>query len=315
MHVAIASHYRLPVAQYGGTERVVVALARGLVSIGHRVTLLAAPGTAVPDVAVMPVPAGVLTDPALDLATLAPYDADILHAHFLLARTPSRPYVQTLHGHLPQGASPPPHTIFLSRAHAAHYGRDAFVYNGLDPVDYECRATKDAYDLFLGRLHRAKGYRWAIEGARRSGRPLVVAGGWRPSLRGGLRFVGTVGGSRKRTLLAGARCLWAPAQWDEPFGLTTIEALFSGTPVLGTRRGALPEVVSPTVGALGDSLDELIAARPLLETRTAAACRAHAERYFSHGVMAAAYVRMYVGLLEQGTLPAGCPTPWAPSAT
>ena len=109
--------------------------------------------------------------------------------------------------------------------------------------------------------------------------------------------------------------MWAPAQWDEPFGLTTIEALFSGTPVLGTRRGALPEVVSPTVGALGDSLDELIAARPLLETRTAAACRAHAERYFSHGVMAAAYVRMYVGLLEQGTLPAGCPTPWAPSAT
>jgi len=305
VHVTIASHYRLPVTGYGGTERVVVALVRGLRALGHQVTLLAAPGTLVPDVTVVPVAPEVLTDPRLDLATLAPRDSDILHAHFLLNRAPSRPYVQTLHGHLPKGASPPPLTIFVSRAHAAYYQRDAFVHNGLDPTDYEYRATKGAYDLFLGRLHRVKGYRWAIEGARRAGRPLVIAGGWRPSLRGGVRFVGAVGGARKVELLAGARCLWAPALWEEPFGLTAIEGLFSGTPVLGTRRGALPEIVSPEVGALGDSLDDLVTARAEIETRTAAACRAHAERNFTHRAMAAGYLRMYADVLERDALPAG----------
>jgi glycosyltransferase involved in cell wall biosynthesis len=305
MHVAIASHYRLPVTGYGGTERVVVALARGLRALGHRVTLLAAPGTTVPEATVVPVPPSVLTDPSVDLATLAPVDADILHAHFLLARPPSRPYVQTLHGHLPEGAAPPPFTIFVSRAHAAYYRREAFVHNGLDPADYEFGATKGPYDLFLGRLHRVKGYRWAIAGAWRSGRPLIVAGGWRPTLRRGVRFLGAVAGPPKLALLAGARCLWAPALWEEPFGLTAIEALFSGTPVLGTRRGALPEIVSPEVGALGDSLEELIAARAGLESRSPAACRAHAERGFTHRVMAAGYVRMYAAVLEQRVLPAG----------
>ncbi len=313
MHVTIVSHYRLPVTGYGGTERVVVALARGLAALCDRGTLVAAPGTEMPEVEVVPVPPQVVTDPQLDLATLAPADTDILHAHFLLGRPPSRPYVQTLHGHLPSGASSPPRTIFLSQAHAAHYGQDAFVYNGLDPADYEYRPTKDAYDLYLGRLHGAKGYRWAIEGARRSGRPLVVAGGWRPSLSRQVRFVGTVGGARKVHLLAGARCLWVPAQWEEPFGLTAIEGLFSGTPVLGTRRGALPELVSSEVGALGDSVEELVAARAELESRSAETCRTHAERYFSHRAMAAGYVRMYAGVLERGVLLPGNPTPYAPT--
>src|SRR5204863_3138449 len=192
VHIALASHYRLPVAGYGGTERVVVALARGLASLGHRVTLLALPGTRVPEAAVVEVPEGTLTDPALDLSTLAPRDADILHAHFPVARAPSRPFVQTLHGHLRPGMRPALNTIFVSRRHAALYGSDAFVHNGLDPADYSFRTAKGDYDLFLGRLHRAKGYRWAIAGARRAGRRLVLAGGWRPSLRRGIRFAGVV---------------------------------------------------------------------------------------------------------------------------
>ena len=133
----------------------------------------------------------------------------------------------------------------------------------------------------------------------------MLAGGWRPSLRRNITFVGTVEGATKAELLAGARCLWMPVQWDEPFGLTTIEALLSGTPVVGTRRGALPEVVTPEVGALGDTLDELVAAAATIQTRDPAMCRAHAERYFTHVVMAEAYVRMYRALLDTGTLPPG----------
>ena len=124
-----------------------------------------------------------------------------------------------------------------------------------------------------------------------------------------------VNDTRKAELLAGARCLWMPALWPEPFGLTTIEALFSGTPVLGTHWGALPEVVSPAVGALGDTVDELIAAAATIHTRDPAACRAHAERYFSHLVMAEEYLRMYRSLLDTGALPPGRATPYAPTAT
>ena len=310
MHIAIASHYRLPAHGYGGTERVVVSLARGLAALGHRVTLLAAPGTRVPEATVIEVPRRVLR-PA-DLATLAPADADIVHSHIGLAQPLPRPFVQTLHGHLRPGQMPGPNTICLSRRHAEPYRSNVFVYNGLDPADYVFRSTKGDYDLFLGRLHRAKGFAWAIEGARRTGRRLVLAGGWRPSLRRGITFVGSVDGREKAELLAGARCLWMPAQWEEPFGLVTIEALFSGTPVLCTRRGALPEIVTPEVGSLGDTLEDLIAALETIGTRSPEACRAHAERYFTHSVMAAEYVRMYRAVLEAGALPPGRATPDAP---
>jgi glycosyltransferase involved in cell wall biosynthesis len=314
MHVTVASHYRLPVRGYGGTERVVVALVRGLTALGHRVTLLAAPGTRIPEATVIEVAPQQLIDPNVDLGTLVPRDADMLHAFFPVMRAPSHAFVQTLEGNLQAGAAVPPNNIFVSRDHARRSGSEVFVYNGLDPADYLFRAIKDDYDLFLGRLHSAKGYRWAIAGAKRGGRRLLVAGGWRPSWRRAIRFVGTVDGTRKRELLAGARCLWMPALWDEPFGLTTVEALLSGTPVLATRRGALPELVSPDVGALCDTLEEMTAAAATIHTRRPEACRAHAERYFTHVVMAEEYARMYRHLLDTGTLPAGRVTPFAPTA-
>src|SRR5213078_3513583 len=230
MHVAVASHYRLPARGYGGTERVVVAVVRGLAALGHRVTLLAAPGTSVPEATVIEVPPTRLIDPAADLDALVPRDADILHTHFPVQRMLRRPFVQTFHGNLREGGAVPPNNIFVSRDHARRYGSDVFVYNGLDPRDYIYRPGKGDYDLFLGRLHSIKGYRWAVAGAKRTGRRLIVAGGWRPSFRRNIRYVGRVDGAKKAELLAAARCLWVPALWDEPFGLTTIEALLSGTP-------------------------------------------------------------------------------------
>jgi len=140
-----------------------------------------------------------------------------------------------------------------------------------------------------------------------------VAGGWRPSFTGSVQYVGEVDGTTKAALLARARCLWNPAQWDEPFGLVTVEALLSGTPVLGTRRGALPELISSDVGALCDTMEEIIAAAEQIHTRDPAACRAHAERFFTHLVMAEEYLRMYRHLLETGTLPAGRSTSRVPA--
>lgn len=305
MRIAIVHHTRLPVVGYGGTERVVVALARGLAALGHEVSLLAPPGTLVPEARLVPVPSRVLRDPAADLTRHVPPGTELLHAFFPLRVPPRLPWVWTLEGTTRPGTVRPPNTIYVSRDHASRHGSASFVYNGLDPADFRFQAEKGEYDLFLGRLHQSKGWRWAVEGARRGNHRLVVAGGWRPTLSRSLRFIGAVDGVKKAALLAGARVLWMPAQWDEPFGLTLIEALWSGTPVLGTRRGALPEVLAPDVAELGDTLEELVALRPRAERKDPHACRARAERYFSHLTMAGEYLRFYREFLETGRLPAG----------
>ena len=307
MHVVIASHHRLPVEGYGGPQRVVVALVRGLAAHGHRVSVIAQPGTRLTEASkVIEVAPSILKNTGGDLSPFVPDGADILHAHFPLKRGPKDfPFVHTLHGNWKPGTPLPPNTIFLSRDHAKRHGSEAFVYNGLDPAEYIFRRRKEQWDLFLGKLHSDRGYHWAVDAAKRTGRRLIVAGGWRPSFTGVIKYVGEVGGKRKAVLLARARCLWMPAQWDEPFGLPTIEALFSGTPVLGTKRGALPEILTPAVGAVCGTLDEMVAAAQTIGTRDPAACRAHAERWFTHLVMAAEYVRMYQAVISSGALPKG----------
>ncbi|PYO61077.1 MAG: hypothetical protein DMD49_04775 [Gemmatimonadetes bacterium] len=317
MHVVVASNQLLPATGYGGPQRVVVALVRGLAAHGHRVTLLAPMGSRVPEAKIVAVSPRELDDPRT-LSSHVPRDADILHAHFTIkGGLQAAPFVQTIHRNLKPGSPLYPNTIFLSQDHARRHGSEVFVYNGLDPTEYFGRRfakRPEQYDLFLGKLHRAKGYHWAIEAAKRTGHRLIVAGGWRPSFTGSIKYVGEVDGAAKAALLARARCLWNPAEWDEPFGLVTIEALFSGTPVLGTRRGALPELITPDVGALCDTMEEMITAAETVHTRSPASCRALAERHFTHVAMAEEYLRMYRALLDTGKLPAGRATPHAASA-
>jgi glycosyltransferase involved in cell wall biosynthesis len=308
MHVALFVRDRLPVRNYGGTQRIVVYLARGLAAAGHRVSLIAGAGTDVPEAELIPLSRAQLRQPDLDLRPLLRDGTEVLLSFAPLPHPPDVPWIRSLHGNRRPGVVGAPNTLYLSRDHAARHGSAAFVYNGIDLSEFRYQPIKSGYDLFLGRLHGVKGYRWAIEGVKRTQRRLVVAGGWRPSLSRRVRYVGQVGGAKKTDLLAGAACLWMPALWDEPFGLTLVEALASGTPVLGTRRGALPEIVSPEVGALGDTLDELVSRRDDLDRADPAACRARVERHFTHHVMAAGYLRMFREFIATGVLPAGCPS-------
>jgi len=302
MHIAVISHHRLPVKGYGGPQRVVVALVRGLVELGHRVTVIAAPGSKLPTAPVLEVPPRDHAGPKV--AAFVPRDADVVHAHYPVTTWPLPvPLAQTFHANGKPGTPLPPNTIFLSRDHAARHGGTTFVHNGLVPGEFTFRRRKEAWSLFLGKLHSAKGYHWAIEAAKRTGRRLILAGGWRPSFSNEIKYVGEVDDKQKAALLARARCLWTPALWDEPFGLASIEALFSGTPVLGTRRGALPEVITPDVGALGDTLEELVEASEQIHTRDPECCRARAERLFSHMAMAKGYVHIYESLITTGKLP------------
>src|SRR2546428_9000255 len=74
------------------------------------------------------------------------------------------------------------------------------------------------------------------------------------------------------------------------------------------HRGALPEIITPEVGALRDTLDDLVEASRTIATRSSEACRAHATRYFTHITMAEEYVRVYHHLIANGALPPGRPT-------
>ncbi len=301
MKVALLHHVRLPVSGYGGTERVVVWLARGLAERGHAVTLLAPHGSRVPEARLVPLDAAAAERIDFDPRPHLPPGVEVLHAHRPIGPFPDLPALWTLHG-LPSRATYPPNLVALSADHARRSCADAWVHNGLDPSEYRFGPVKRGFDLFLGRLHREKGWRWAVHGARASRRRLVVAGGWRPSLRAGLRYAGTVQDERKRELLADAACLWMPALWDEPFGLTLVEALVSGTPVLGTRRGALPEVVTPEVGCLGNTLEELVALRNAIDRVDPAACRARAVERFTHRRMAEDYEQLYRRVVRTGSL-------------
>ncbi len=303
MHVALFFPDRLPVQGYGGTQRAIVTVARGLAELGTRVTLLAGSGSEVRETTLVPVDVRAARGPSFDIQPWLPADIDILCAFSPLHVPPRVPWIWRLAGNRRPGQVCPPNTLFVSADHARRHGGHTFVYNGVDPREYPFQPIKTDFDLFLGRLHHAKGYHWAAEGAKRSRRRLVVAGGWRPSFSRWVRYVGTVYGEQRMTLLAGARCLWMPALWDEPCANVLLEALMCGTPILGTRRGSLPEIVTAEVGALGDSVEELVELARGIDRIDPAACRARAERHFSHLAMAEGYLRVFSEYLKTGEMP------------
>ncbi len=303
MHVALFFPDRLPVQGYGGTQRAIVNVARGLAELGTRVTLLAGSGSRVREATLVTVDAQAARGPTFDIQAVLPRDIDILCAFSPLHVAPRVPWIWRLAGNRRPGQACPPNTLFVSADHARRHSGRAFVYNGVDPREYPFQPVKTDFDLFLGRLHHAKGYHWAAEGAKRSRRRLIVAGGWRPSFSRWVRYVGAVQGEPRVNLLAGARCLWMPALWDEPCANVLLEALMCGTPILGTHRGSLPEIVTAEVGALGDSVEELVELAHGIERIDPAACRARAEGHFSHLAMAEGYLRVFREYLRTGEMP------------
>jgi len=299
MHVGLVCNFRLPVTRYGCTERVVVWLARGLGALGHDVTVVAGRGTKLPGVRVVEVDVHPKRPPPPDVEDRLPPDVDVIHFHTFVPHPPRRPYLETQHVNAPDRAGGP-RMVYVSRDHARRHGGSAFVHNGLDPSEYRYETAKSDYLLFLGRLHAVKGYREAMRIAHQRRERLLVAGGWRLVWRPGVRYLGRVGGDRKAELLARARALLAPVQWDEPFGLTAIEALASGTPVVAMARGALPEIVTDEVGALASSVDELSRTLDRASAWSPAACRNRVLEHFTHLHMARAYLDQYANVIETG---------------
>ena len=164
------------------------------------------------------------------------------------------------------------------------------IHHGLDPARYVFGRGDGGYCAFLGRIAPVKGLHHALDAAQAAGLPIRVGGmpHWtdhdyfareiahrlqRPHV---LRM-GEVGGEAKQQLLAGARALLFPIEWEEPFGLVMIEAMLSGTPVLAYARGSVPEVIDEGVtGFICRDVDDLAARLRSLDTFDRAACRRRA---------------------------------------
>ena len=190
------------------------------------------------------------------------------------------------------------------------------VFNGVDLTKYQFqgRVDGDAPLVFLGRLEPMKGAHNAIAIAKAAGRRLMIAGnrvetgdaaGYfereiAPHLdRDSVRYIGAVDDSQKNVLLGAASALLMPIEWEEPFGIVMAEALACGTPVVGFRRGSVPEVVRHGVnGFTCSSIPEAVELVHRLTTIDRSQVREDCERRFSDRVIVDQYEQLYRAMLS-----------------
>jgi len=191
----------------------------------------------------------------------------------------------------------------------------AVVHNAIDPNQYRPItnvAEKDDYLIELARINPDKGQHIAIEVAKRLKRRLVLAGKVdpeaqdyfeeriKPNLNGQVVWRENVKGKEKAQLLAKARALIFPIQWEEPFGMAMVEAMVSGTPVIAFRHGAAAELVEPGVtGFLADDVEGMLDAFERLDEIDLKRCAEVAAERFGPARMAEGYMNVYERAIEQ----------------
>ena len=308
MHILICNHSPVPVFAYGGTERVIWDLAKGLVSKGHQVSFLVPDNSHCPFARILPL------NPRKPLKDQIPDDVDLVHFHFNPgpAFECNKPWLMTQHGNSIPDEFLPTNTVFVSANHAQRHGAQCHVYNGLDWTAYspvDLRAERRHFH-FLGKAAwRVKNVQGAIDVAKQAHVPLVVMGGKRLNVKRGFRFtwsrnitfLGMVGGDIKFSTLQHSKGLVFPVRWHEPFGLAVIESLYFGSPVFCTPYGALPEIVSSECGFLSDGLTELSDAVQHMQFDPRA-CHQRAVALFNAELMTNRYLAVYERIMSQELL-------------
>lgn len=328
-----------PPPGYGPWEQMAYNVADGMRRRGLDVTLFATGNSTFSGKLVSAVPVGLNEDPALDDEVFTAlhiselfkhaHEFDLINNHFdwkpltyaLASKSP--PLVTTVHGF----SRPQILAAYYAGAARSFYcsisnsdrdpGLDylATTYNGIDPSEFTFNPAAGDYLCFLGRFHPEKGTHLAIEIARRAGVRLKIAAIPQddayfrecvlPFIDGDrVQFLGAVEREARNELLGNALALVHMTTRPERFGLTMIEAMACGTPVLGARMGAIPEIVEDGItGFLCDDVDDAVAKVPLLARLDRRTCRAHIERNFSVDRMIDRYAGAFTRALELQTPP------------
>lgn len=327
--------WRTPPRHYGPWELVTSLLTEELVRMGVEVTLFATGDSLTAARLAAVVPVGYEEDRTVDAKVAGCLHIsevfehaerfDIIHNQFdflplSYSRLVKTPVVTTIHGFSSEAIMPvyrkyngSTHYVAISdsdRAPDLDYA--ATIHHGIDLASFPFHPSHadDPYLLYYGRIHPDKGTHRAIEIARRAGMRLLMAGIVQdhayyehevgPFVDGtNVVYLGSVGPERRGALLGGALALLHPISFNEPFGLSVVEAMACGTPVIAFNRGSMPELIDHAeTGFLVANVEEAVAALRHIGTIDRVLCRARVGERFTVERMAAAYIDVYSRILS-----------------
>ncbi|MGN8552479.1 UNVERIFIED_CONTAM: glycosyltransferase family 4 protein [Microbacterium sp. SLM126] len=318
--------WRTPPMGYGPWERVTSLLTEGLVRRGVDVTLFATGDSVTRAELDAVAPHGYAEDPSMDgrvwealhIAHALERSAEFDLVHNQLDWLPlafsaqwAAPMVTTIHGFsgpaiLPAYVASTSAFVSISDAdRSADLDYLATIHHGIDAGELPFVSEPDDYLVSFGRIHPDKGTAAAIEIARRAGCRLVICGlvqdadyfraEVEPHLDGDrVVFLGVVGARERARILGHAAALLHPIDFDEPFGLSVVESMVCGTPVLAYRRGSMAEVIDEGVtGSAVATIDEALAALPEVTALNRRRVRERAIARFGVERMVDEYLRVY----------------------
>lgn len=189
------------------------------------------------------------------------------------------------------------------------------IHHGIDPNDYKLGEGQRSYFTFLGRIAPVKGTHTAIEVAKRTGIPLKIAGEIQPKYKDYfesqvkphidgklIEYVGEADLAMKNELLGSSLGLLFPIEWDEPFGLVTIESMACGAPVFALPGGSVAEIVKDGVsGYICHSVDDMVERAKNAHKFDAKQVRDYGLREFSLDRMVQGYADLYAEILGERT--------------
>ncbi|RZU74456.1 glycosyltransferase involved in cell wall biosynthesis [Micromonospora kangleipakensis] len=321
--------WRTPPRHYGPWEQVTGLLADGLAARGVQVTLFATLDSITSATLDGVCPRGYAEDQSMDgrvwealhvshaLARSAEFD--LVHSHLdwlplAFAEHCHAPLLTTVHGFSGAGILPAyekGRSSYVSISDADRIsGLEylATVHHGVDLDGLPFTLDPGPGLVAFGRIHPDKGTHAAIEIARRAGRPLTICGIVQderyfseqiaPHIDGErVTFHGAVGPRRRGEILGGSTALLHPIAFDEPFGLSVVESMACGTPVVAYGRGSMPEVVDEGVtGLLVQTVEQAVEAVGRVASIDRAGCRARARQRFGADRMITDYLAVYDGI-------------------
>ena len=329
MKIALISPiaWRTPPRHYGPWEAIVSMLAEGLVKKGIDVTLFATGDSITKAKLKSVVSKGYEEDKNIEPKVYEclhisevferAKEFDLIHNNFdflplSYSKLVKTPMLTTIHGFSSPKILPvykkynkTTHYVSISNADRSNdLDYDATIYHGIDLSLFTLQKKHGDYLLFFGRMHKDKGPTEAIEIAKRYGKKLIMAGiiqdqdyfdtKIKPELNDNISYIGSVGPKDRNQLLGNAYALLHPIYFNEPFGLSVVEAMACGTPVVAYNKGSMPELIEHGKnGFLVKNIDEALDNLDKIHTIDRSLCRQAVEEKFSAGRMVNDYINLY----------------------